>query len=92
MLHQLPSPATPHAPSLLSPSLSSTHSTRPVSRHTHTRTHSKKSNKVRAPGAFDMLYFGELIPKWSQVGVKHEYKHAYTSVKQDYSRYQIGVK
>jgi len=47
---------------------------------------------TRAPGAFDMLYFGELIPKWSQEAVKHEYKHAYTSVKQDYSRYKIGVK
>jgi hypothetical protein len=47
---------------------------------------------TRAPGAFDMLYFGELMRKWSQVGVKHEYTHAYTSVKQDYSRYKIGVK
>ncbi len=35
-----------HAPSLLSPSLSSTHSTRPVSRHTHTHEHNKKSTST----------------------------------------------
>jgi hypothetical protein len=42
VLHQLPSAATRHhAPSLLSPSRCSTHSTGPVSRHTHTDTASK---------------------------------------------------
>ncbi len=47
-----------HPPSLLSPSLSSTHSTRPGSRHTHTHIYSKKRmSKVGVKQEYEWIYW-----------------------------------